>query len=231
MSPATRCRYAYACSRRDNRRIVLAFAGRNATRKHIHFDTCRRMYKCSILTLEGDEAVMMKKSLIFVCLLLALVLVAAPISAHEGREVGEYVLVFGWRVEPAYAGIYNGPELTIEHHDTDEPLTGAEATLQLMVHFGDQQKMLELYPVWNEPGHYTADLIPTRPGDYSFHLFGTLGDTEVDEMFSSADGEFSTIEPAADIQFPAPESDTAALQEQIDALRAELDALKAAQSS
>jgi hypothetical protein len=177
----------------------------------------------------------MKHRSVFVMflLLLTLALAAAPTSAHEGREVGEYVVVFGWRVEPAYAGIYNGPELMIEHHDSGEPFEGAEATLQLMIHFGDQQKLLELYPVWNEPGSYTADLIPTRPGDYSFHLFGTLGDVEVDEMFSSADGEFSTIEPASDIMFPVLEAgaDASALQAQIDALRAELEELKAAQSS
>jgi hypothetical protein len=175
----------------------------------------------------------MKKLLIFACLLSLLALTVVPTFAHEGREVGEYVIEFGWRVEPAYAGVYNGPELTIEHHDSGEPLVGAETTLNLMVHFGDQQKMLELYPVWNEPGHYTADLIPSRPGDYSFHLFGQIDGVDVDEMFSSADGEFSTIEPATDILFPvtAATGDTADLQAQIDALRAELEALKAAQSS
>jgi hypothetical protein len=164
-------------------------------------------------------------------LLVLLILAAVPIAAHEGREVGDYVITFGWRVEPAYAGIYNGPELFISHHDTHEPVVGTESTMQLMVHFGDRQKLLELYPVWNEPGHYTADLIPTRPGDYSFHLFGQINGTDVDEMFTSADGEYSSVEPAADILFPVPDTDTAAFQEQIDALRAELEALKAAQSS
>src|SRR5690606_37558001 len=41
------------------------------------------------------------------------VLLAPPASAHETREVGDYALVFGWQVEPAYVGVYNGPELTI----------------------------------------------------------------------------------------------------------------------
>lgn len=159
-------------------------------------------------------------------LVLTFAVSVAPLSAHEGREVGDYVIVFGWRIEPAYTGIVNGPELTIEHHDSGEAVEGLEATLSLMVHFGDQSRMLTLYPVWGEPGHYTADLLPTRPGDYSFHLFGTIGETEVDEMFSSADGEFSTIEPASDIAFPAlEETDAAALQAQIDELRAQIAAL------
>ena len=165
----------------------------------------------------------MKK--LFMILLLVGFAFSLPVRAHEGREVGEYVIVFGWRVEPAYAGVLNGPEFTVEHHDTGEAVEGLEETLQLMIHFGDQSRLLTLYPVWGEPGHYTADLLPTRPGDYSFHLFGAIAETEVDEMFSSADGEFSTIEPAADITFPALDDTTAALQAQIDELRAQIEAL------
>jgi hypothetical protein len=174
---------------------------------------------------------------------LALLILVIPASAHEGRTVGDYSIVFGWRVEPAYTGLLNGPELTIsmageheheeadadatevhEEHEagaTEEPGThtdigssddhhdeastmveGAEETLQLEVTFGDQSKVLNLRAVWGEPGHYTADLIPTLPGDYSFRLTGTINGTEVDEFFTSADGEFSTVEPVEDIQFP-----------------------------
>lgn len=162
-------------------------------------------------------------------LCLALLIVVIPASAHEGREVGEYTIVFGWRVEPAYTGLFNGPELTItmanEHEEPEETATekvgehtdlgtgddhhaeasmvkGAEETLQLEVMLGDQSKMLRLRGVFGEPGHYTADLIPTRPGDYRFRLTGTINGTEVDEVFSSADGEFSTVELVEDIQFP-----------------------------
>lgn len=178
---------------------------------------------------------------------LALLVLVIPASAHEGREVGNYSIVFGWRVEPAYTGLLNGPELTIsvagEHHEGEEAATeeasaieeaadeaaaeateasdthtdlgtddhhddaaevveGAEETLQLEVSFGDQSKVLRLRAVYGEPGNYTADLIPTLPGDYSFRLTGTINGTEVDEVFSSADGEFSTVEPIEDIQFP-----------------------------
>jgi hypothetical protein len=171
----------------------------------------------------------------------ALLILVIPASAHEGRTVGEYSIVFGWRVEPAYTGLLNGPEFTItiagDHHEedvqatdeheddheeaaTEEPDThtdlgtddhhdeaaeiveGAEETLQLEVTFGDQSKVLRLRSVFGEPGHYTADLIPTMPGDYSFRLTGTINGTEIDEVFSSADGEFSTVEPIEDIQFP-----------------------------
>jgi hypothetical protein len=148
----------------------------------------------------------MNKARLFAILLVLglaiMVLVAAPTSAHGDREVGEYVLVFGWRVEPAYTTLLNGPEVFVTHHETDEPVEGLEDTLQLEVSFGPASKMLTLRAVFGEPGHYTADLIPTQAGDYSFHMTGTIGETEVDEIFDSADGEFSSVEPVSDIMFP-----------------------------
>jgi len=169
---------------------------------------------------------MKQRYFLLVVVILALVLAVMPAAAHEGREVGEYAIVFGWRVEPAFSGVVNGPEFWVTHHDTEEPVEGLDATLQLVVQFGDQSKTLTVYPVWGEPGHYTADLLPTRPGDYSFQLTGTIGDVEVDETFSSTDGEFSTIEPLSDIQFPVVDDEIAALQAQIDELRAQIEALK-----
>ncbi len=165
---------------------------------------------------------------------LLLMLLNGAVYAHEGRIVGNYEIIFGWRIEPAYVGVFNGPEITITNHETDAPRRDAEQTLTLTVQFGPQSLPLRLFPVANEPGHYTADLIPTLPGDYTFILTGRLGDLEVNETFTSADGEFSVVEPAADILFPALDSEStqiAALQAQIDVLRTELEALRTASGS
>lgn len=174
----------------------------------------------------------------FSFLLAVLLLVMAPAAAHEGREVGPYQIVFGWRVEPAYAGQLNGPEVIISlgHHDESEAsddhphdadeMAAVEVSLQVEVRFGPEVKTLPLRPVFNAPGHYVADLIPTLPGDYSFHLTGTIGDTAVEELFSSADGEFSSVEPASDLLFPqgAPSN----LETRIAQLEAQIAELKAA---
>jgi hypothetical protein len=163
-------------------------------------------------------------------LAVALFVPGAPqASAHEEREVGEYSIVFGWQVEPAYAGVYNGPEVSIHQHganDEEVPVEGAEETVALTVKFGYQSKELALEPAWNDPGHYVVSLTPTRPGDYTFELTGTIDDVEVDETFSSADGEFSSIEPASDVLFPDSKLDMVALQSQVDALKKQVDALK-----
>lgn len=279
--------------------------------------------------------------------------------AHEGREVGDYTISIGWRVEPAYVGVANGPEFTIavvgqpaegegeshapaeatptgEHHtegeetkaaegtpaadhhseaekqaddaqattqpsatnrhhaagangatnqyhagdanattnqhhavgadagtnqhhaaganaganpyhtaqaagehtttEVDDAILNATETLTLTVHFGNQSRKLKLIADPETPGRFFADLIPTRPGDYTFRLTGMIGDTVIDEEFSSADGEFSTIEPAGDLLFPDTKADTVSLQSQFEALKAqvetlqkELEAIKAAQ--
>lgn len=164
-------------------------------------------------------------------LLLMLGLSIVPALAHEGREVGDYNIVFGWRVEPAYTGLLNGPEITItrlsgDHHEEEAEhgdehaeaehsgnemdhhaeenaaVTGLEETLQIEVSFGPATRVLNLRAVWGEPGSYTADLMPMMPGDYTFRLFGTIEGVEVEETFSSIDGEFSSVEPIEDIQFP-----------------------------
>ena len=149
---------------------------------------------------------------------------AVPALAHEHREVGEYSITFGWRVEPAYAGQLNGPEVSLSLHDAhDEPFPEDIAVdLSAEISFGAQIMLLSLEPVFGETGAYAANVIPTLPGDYSFRVFGTIGDTDVDEVFTSTDGEFSSVEPANDITFPAVPSERdahiAALEARIAAL-------------
>jgi hypothetical protein len=195
---------------------------------------------------------------IVVCCLLACAAFVAfqvtRVSAHEGREVGEYELHFGWQNEPAIAGVNNGPEIFIHKHGATEedeiPVEGAEKTLKLKVTFGGQSKELELEPAWQDPGHYVAHLTPTRPGDYTFELTGVISPTAlvtdtaaitstaamtgteaisptvVNETFTSADGEFSSVEPASDVLFPDSKLDMVSLQAQLNAQMKEIEALK-----
>ncbi len=221
------------------------------------------------------------KKLHFIVSAVALTAVAAlvvwfgrPVSAHEGREAGDgkYEITFGWQAEPAFAGVYNGPEVFIKTHGTTEedekPVLGAEKRLKLKVTFGNQSKELTLKPAWQDPGHYVAQLTPTRPGDYSFQLIGTLNgsgeisatevvsdteavsDTEtistsatispsetlrstatisptvINETFTSADGQFGTVEPSSDVLFPDTKADAVSQQAQLDALKAQIKLLQ-----
>lgn len=158
---------------------------------------------------------------------------APTASAHEHRQIGDYEITFGWRVEPAYVGVYNGPEIRVTNEKTQKPVVGLEETLALTVTFGPESKQLKLEPAYNDPGHYLAYLIPTRPGDYDFQLSGTISETTavsetvVNESYSSADGEFSSVEPAGDVLFPDSTTDNVSLQKQINDLNDQITALKA----
>jgi hypothetical protein len=149
-------------------------------------------------------------------------------AAHGDHEVGDYVVVFGWRSEPAYAGMFNGPEIYIETHDGAAAEVNAE--LQAEVTFGPVSTTVFFEPAFGETGHYIVDLIPTMPGDYTFHITGKIGTTAVDLTFDSADGEFSSVNPASDILFPAPDADATAtiadLEARLTALEARLAALE-----
>ncbi|MEW5989631.1 MAG: hypothetical protein AB1791_23640 [Chloroflexota bacterium] len=140
-------------------------------------------------------------------LALTVVVLAAgrPAFAHEGREVGEYVFVVGFLNEPAIEGEKNAASLRVSHHDNeDEGVEGLEETLQLEVTHVDSgvSRTFALESVFEDPGHYKADFIPTAPGAYRFRFFGAVGEAAVDETFESGEGTFSFVETAADLQFP-----------------------------
>lgn len=169
-------------------------------------------------------------ALLAVLLLAVFGTVSLTVLAHEGRTLGEYQIYFGWRNEPAYTGLFNGPEVFVGMAGAEEGAAfpaDIEVSLQTEVTFGPETKTLTLEPAYGESGHYIADLIPTLPGDYTFRVFGKIGDTEVNETFTSADGQFGSVEPGADILFPVSGStDIAALLERIDDLEARVKELE-----
>jgi hypothetical protein len=145
------------------------------------------------------------------CWLLAIllpVLVSATRTAvaHERREVGAYQLVVGFLTEPAFEGLKNGVDLRVLARETQQPVEGLERTLQVELTYvpSGVAKVLRLRTIYREPGHYTADLIPTVPGHYRFRFFGTLAETPVNETFDSraGGGQFDDVDASADLQFP-----------------------------
>lgn len=169
---------------------------------------------------------------------------ALPAFAHEEREVGDYVIAFGWRVEPALSGQLNGPDLYISlpepSADQETILAELAVDVQVEVSYGGETTTVALepdFPFYEEFDgvgyvNYVANLLPTVPGDYTFQVTGTIGEQATDETFTSADGMFSTIEPAEDVMFPLGGMiDVAALLERIEALEARIAELEALQGA
>jgi len=151
--------------------------------------------------------------------LTVLLLTAAPTLAHEGRKLGDLEMVVGWVTEPAYAGEVNGVQLLLVHHG--EPVVDLGDTLDVEVTFGDETEPFTLEPFFElgefgTPGDYRAFLIPTEPGQYSFHLSGTIDGEEVDETFTSGPGTFDDVENPQAAQFPVEQPSTGELAERVD---------------
>jgi hypothetical protein len=136
-------------------------------------------------------------------------------SAHEHRDIanGQYTMVVGFSTEPAYTGFLNGLSLRVSDNSqatpatdggeaTGAPVEGLEGTLQAEIIYGDQKMPLTLEPQFRTPGAYNAWVVPTSAGDYSFHIFGTIGNTPVDETFTSSPDTFSSVTDQSTIQFP-----------------------------
>jgi hypothetical protein len=59
-------------------------------------------------------------------------------------------------------------------------------------------------------------VVPTRTGDYTFHVTGTIGTTKIDEKFESGPGRFDGVEDIAPLQFPKAVASNADLAARLD---------------
>src|SRR6266850_1465011 len=99
---------------------------------------------------------------------------------HEHRTIGPYTFVVGWIAEPAYVNAANGLSLDVTETSSSKPIEGLATTLQAEVIVGGGAKKLSLDLATDEetPGHYAGSFIPTKTGDYIFHIFGTVVSTD-----------------------------------------------------
>ena len=136
-------------------------------------------------------------------------LLASVAVAHVVKEAGPSTLEIGWEHEPTYVGEANGVQVII-HDADDNPITDlATDDLKVVVSTGDQQSgELTFEPAFDleegegPMGEYNAPIMPTAPGDYTFHLTGAIRGEPVDITVTSSDETFDTVRGTAEIQFP-----------------------------
>jgi len=165
---------------------------------------------------------------------------ATPAFAHEVRQVGAYELTVGWQHEPTYAGIQNAVQLFIKDakgHPIDD--LGDPPTLKVQIISGTQTSdPLELTPSFDADtglgthGEFDAAVIPTAPGDYTFHFTGTINGQKIDEKFTSSDKTFDTVKEPTEVEFPAKPPSVGQLATNLDRLNPRVDAaVSSAQSA
>lgn len=132
--------------------------------------------------------------------------------AHGQTQVGDYELVIGFHNEPAYQGEPNGLDLFVTNTKTNEKVEGLEKTLKAEIVFGASKKELTIRPQFGRPGDYTADILPSEVGDYTWRIFGKINDTPVDVSMTSSPETFGAVEPKSSVAFPAAEPTAAELK-------------------
>jgi len=121
-------------------------------------------------------------------------------SAHEERELGDYSVEVGFRNEPVFTGEESGLEFFVNRGG--QPVEGLEDTLQAQVTFGADTRDLEVTATFGEPGAYQAIFFPTAAGQYTFRIYGTIEDLDVDEEFTSGPDTFGDVRDVTSGQFP-----------------------------
>jgi hypothetical protein len=141
---------------------------------------------------------------------IGLAAVATPVAAHTVKQVGPYSVAIGWVREPTYTGQLNAVQVVI-NDSAGKPVAdlGADDLKVVVSTAGQQSDPMSLAPTFDEdtglgiPGDYEAPLIPTSPGDYTFHVTGTIHSTKIDETAASSDTTFDAVVDPSAVEFPA----------------------------
>ncbi len=172
--------------------------------------------------------------------LFAFVFSTGTASAHGHRMVSGYTFIVVFLDEPAYAGLKNGLDLTLCKGDcqytvTDgtrviaNPVNDADKTLKAEVISGAAAALpLTLEARYGQPGKYAGYFMPTRAGDHTFHIFGTLEGKQIDEKFTSSKDGFEGIGTIS--QYPAGESANSSATE-VNALKSQVNDLRNSQNT
>jgi hypothetical protein len=135
-------------------------------------------------------------------------------SAHGQTTVGDYTLEIGFHVEPPYLGQPNGLDLFVTNTKTGEKVNGLESTLKAEIIHGSSRRTLNVTAQDEVDGAYTADIVPTATGDYTWRIFGQILDTPVDVSMTSSPTTFSSVDTMAAAEFPVVYPSASELQTQ-----------------
>jgi hypothetical protein len=140
---------------------------------------------------------------------------------HERRNVGPYTFVVGWINEPAYVSFMNSLDLTVSETSGGKAVEGLDKTLKADVTYGGltTPQPLTIAARFGQPGKYSGYVLPTKVGEYTFHITGTIGTMNIDEKFQSGPGRFGSIESTDPLQYPQKVVSNADLAARLDQLQ------------
>lgn len=139
---------------------------------------------------------------------------AVNVSAHETASIGQMRLTVGWGDEPAFSGLRNSVDVdVVDAHGA--PVIDPAGSLTAEVAFGDDWITLPLVASRARPGRFSAPLLPTRSGTYTFHITGRLKGQTVEMTSTCSDMTFACVTDVSEIQFPAKDPSAGQLAERL----------------
>jgi hypothetical protein len=168
--------------------------------------------------------------------IVAVVLVApASVLGHTVQHAGSYTLEIGWKTEPTYVASPNAVSVTITDA-SGKPVTDLGADdLHVVVSTANQPSPELSFEPGFDPeemegplGEYDAAIVPTAPGDYSFHITGSVHGTKVDITVTSGAETFDTVKESTNLEFPAKLPSMAEVATHLDRIDTRIEALATA---
>jgi hypothetical protein len=164
-------------------------------------------------------------------------LLVAPVAAlgHTVAHAGPYALEIGWSHEPTYVGDPNGVQVTITDATGKPVIDLGPEDLHVVVTTAtipspdmSFEPGFDLEEMEGPLGQYDAAIVPTAPGDYTFHITGTIRGQAVDVSVTSSDETFDPVRESSNLQFPTKLPSVAEVATRLDRIDGRVAALQTA---
>jgi hypothetical protein len=133
---------------------------------------------------------------LFILFLPSITLDYRPVMAHVEMVQGDIRILAGWTNEPPIVGQLNEIVLIVTKVSDGQPINNALSQVAVTVNKGAESKSLQFQPT-EESGTYTAEILPTEPGQYAVVMNGTIAGQTIDGQIQIED-----VEDTARFTFP-----------------------------
>ena len=111
-----------------------------------------------------------------------------PVMAHVEMVQGDIRILAGWTNEPPLVDQLNEIIIIVTRVSDGQPINNALSQVAVTVNKGAESKSLQFQPT-EESGTYTAEILPTEPGQYAVVMNGTIAGQAIDGQIQIEDVE------------------------------------------
>ena len=153
------------------------------------------------------------------------------VFAHDVHTFGKVTVALGWLHEPAFIGSDNAVQVLVKDEKGNAITDITDKDLTVDISLGSQtMPTAQLKPTADPdtglgiPGEYEFHFIPTAPGNYTFHLKGTVRGQAIDDNVTASDKTFDAVQDNTAAQWPNKVPAGADVAKKADAVGARTDA-------